>query len=68
MLTDLVWLQVHSVPQKSEADINGRVYELMATVGMSTMAAVQANPTSARTILLQQHFGHFQDFTKVRRA
>lgn len=61
------WLQVHSASQGNEVAINGRVYELMATVGISTMAAFQSSPTSARGILLQQHFGHFHDFTKVLR-
>lgn len=54
------------MPKKSVEEINGRIYELMATVGISTMTAFQANPTSARTILLQQHFGHFHDFVQVR--
>lgn len=60
-------VQMQGKVNRSVSEINGRIYKLMATVGISTMIAFQANPTAARTIVLQQHFGQFQDFVKVQR-
>lgn len=60
------WLQNQSVPQKGVKEIQARIYELFVTVGLGTAAGFKANPNLMRTIIMQQHFGHFQDFVKVR--